>query len=746
MKKTSILFIACILFCLISLQSKAQSCTGFGSNTVICSPNLLCPGSTATVGLLNPTSGSGMSYQWKVSNFSNVGPFTVVANATLSTYATPPLTVTCWYICEIMCGSSSVTANSATLTVGGAVTNMVPYLESFQSIGVNNDLPNCSWSASGLGSTCLTYTASPKYAAFYYNPAGSKYFYSNGLQLYAGITYSAGLMYKTDNTGGTNWSDLSLLIGPNQNTTGQFTIASTSGPAANPAWTSLTNTFTVNSSGVYYPAMRGTGSNSGTAQYLSWDDLFVNIPCSLNSPAIAMSSNANTICAGQSVVMMATGADSFTWTGGSIGSAVVYTAPVVSTPSTFNYTVAGTNTLTGCSATSTLSILVNPSPVVTASASPASTFCAGNSVTLSAYGAGNYFWSNGASSSPIVVSPASNVSYSVIGTNSLGCSAMGVVSVSVSPSPVFIPTSNSPDVCMGDSLIYTAVSPSGPMSYTWTSASQTLTGNPVTAVPLVSSVYTVVGTNSLGCQGMMFLNITVFPKPSFTTSPSSTICVGSSATLSTISGDPLFYTWEFDSNTISAYTVNVSPTVTTIYTVTAKNIQSCILSKTISVTVIPSPTLSLSGLTAAICAGDTKILTVSGASTYQWQGLQGSGNTVAVSPLTTQVYTVIGTAANGCTHALSFQVTVNDCTGLTEKAAFDNLKVYPNPGNGNFIVELQSFHEISLTVFDVSGKKVFNTDLHSTINYIQLNELKAGIYYGVVASENGSRNFKIVKE
>jgi hypothetical protein len=117
-----------------------------------------------------------------------------------------------------------------------------------------------------------------------------------------------------------------------------------------------------------------------------------------------------------------------------------------------------------------------------------------------------------------------------------------------------------------------------------------------------------------------------------------------------------------------------------------------------------------------------------------------------VSPLTTQVYTVIGTAANGCTHALSFQVTVNDCTGLTEKAAFDNIKVYPNPGNGIFIVELPSYYRCTLTIFDVCGKKVFNTDLQSTINHIQLNELKAGIYYGVVASENGSRNFKIVKE
>src|SRR4051812_48470944 len=99
-----------ILFCLANLSAHAQVCTGVAANTAIASPGLLCPGSTATVGLMYPYANSGITYQWWVSNVSTVGPFTVVSGATLTTYTTPQLSVNCWYTCQIICANASATA------------------------------------------------------------------------------------------------------------------------------------------------------------------------------------------------------------------------------------------------------------------------------------------------------------------------------------------------------------------------------------------------------------------------------------------------------------------------------------------------------------------------------------------------------------------------------------------------------------------------------------------------------------
>src|SRR5207253_453158 len=96
-----------------------------------------------------------------------------------------------------------------------------------------------------------------------------------------GITYSASLWYQTDFTGAMNWTDLSILIGTSQSSTGLVPVASTNGPAVSVIYKQLSNTFTVASPGLYYTAVRATAS-AGPALYLSWDDLKISIPCTTN--------------------------------------------------------------------------------------------------------------------------------------------------------------------------------------------------------------------------------------------------------------------------------------------------------------------------------------------------------------------------------------------------------------------------------------------------------------------------------
>src|SRR5690606_7502783 len=130
-----------------------------------------------------------------------------------------------------------------------------PYHEGFEEIQADNTLPNCSWSASNLGvnqsnqtymvaanNNRVPHTGS-KFASFYYGTIGDSYFYTNGIYLTAGVTYSAGLWYTTEIYGYNNWTDLSIMYGPSQSTTGLVTIASTNGPAISMVHKLLSNTF-----------------------------------------------------------------------------------------------------------------------------------------------------------------------------------------------------------------------------------------------------------------------------------------------------------------------------------------------------------------------------------------------------------------------------------------------------------------------------------------------------------------------
>ena len=91
-----------------------------------------------------------------------------------------------------------------------------------------------------------------------------------------------------------------------------------------------------------------------------------------------------------------------------------------STPGTYRitYTTNG-----DCPNSSTQDITINALPTISISASSTS-ICAGDSVTLTASGAGaggTYSWSDGQSTAAITVTPAATITYSVTGTDANGC-------------------------------------------------------------------------------------------------------------------------------------------------------------------------------------------------------------------------------------------------------------------------------------------------------------------------------------
>ena len=175
---------------------------------------------------------------------------------------------------------------------------------------------------------------------------------------------------------------------------------------------------------------------------------------------------ADTICAGQTSVLTAGGAASYTWSANA-GSATTSTVSVSPSVGVTTYTVTGESATT-CVNSATVSVTVNALPSVTATAASDS-ICFGQSATLSASGASSYSWSPGATAtSTITVNPASNTVYTVTGTTA-GCSSSQTVAVVVHPLPAITgtPAIDTADCGMNNGQISGLSASGGTPAYTY---------------------------------------------------------------------------------------------------------------------------------------------------------------------------------------------------------------------------------------------------------------------------------------
>jgi len=163
------------------------------------------------------------------------------------------------------------------------------------------------------------------------------------------------------------------------------------------------------------------------------------------------------------------------------------------------------------------------------------------------------------------------------------------------------------------------------------------------------------------CYSMDSVVVTIKPIPETEAGPPQTICFGQTATL-TATGAAT-YQWSTGATTAS---INVTPAVTTTYTVTG-TLNACSKSDQVVVSVTPNPTVSISASANPICAGDSILLTASGAVDYLWGVNPGNGNPVKVAPLSNEIFSVTGTTS-GCSSMASIFITVNPVPEVTLSA------------------------------------------------------------------------------
>jgi gliding motility-associated-like protein len=362
----------------------------------------------------------------------------------------------------------------------------------------------------------------------------------------------------------------------------------------------------------------------------------------LPSPTITTSASPTIICQGSTATLTAGGALSYTWQPVNVSGTSVTVSPLTTTI----YTVTGPNIL-GCTSNATVQLVVNNPTIIV---SPLSgSLCAGQSATLSASGATGYTWNpGGANTSSIIVTPSINTIYTLTTINGV-CASTNTIPIAVSPNPTLVLASTNSTICSGNS---TTLSVIGAATYTWMPG--TLNGSAIVVSPTNNTNYTVTGTNSFACTSSLISTVIVNPTPTITATGSpTTICSGVPALLTASGG--VTYTWSPVSSNSS--TIVVTPSVTTTYSVAASNSFNCVSSQTISIFVIPTPTITISASPTIICNGSSSTLIASGAASFSWMPGSLTGTSVVVSPTSTTVYTVSG--ANGvCNSTRTFTLIV----------------------------------------------------------------------------------------
>ncbi len=517
----------------------------------------------------------------------------------------------------------------------------------------------------------------------------------------------------------------------------------------------------------------------------------ITVTVSGGLPTLSVNTSSNNVCLGRTVTLTATGANTYSWTGG-VTNGVSFTPTTTST-----YVVTGGN---GCG-TATMATNVTVAPLAVSILASPTVVCSGQQALLTvAAAATSYSWqplNSTVSTNTIFVSPQVNTTYSLAAGDGT-CSGTATVLVAAIPIPTIGISASSTMVCQGDAVTLTAT---GGLSYTWTPVSSS--SSVVTVNPLAPTLYSVSGSNAAGCTSGSFVAVITNPTPTLSLgSLNSIICNGDATTIN-VSGAST-YTWSDGSNgtsitvtpntttvyavsgssngctstesyTIDVFTPNiiiagntticsgksatltasgantyswsngipsnvniVNPTNNTTYTLitlTSTSGINCSASKTVQVSVNQNPTVTASASRTVMCRGENNVITANGATTYSWNTAATTAS-FAITPslVTTINYSVTGIGANGCQNTATLSLKVNSCTDINETISHSSsLQLFPNPNNGEF--NLVGSSQMNLLIINQLGQIIKTVELNSANAFqTKISGLSSGIYF--VKEEN----------
>jgi gliding motility-associated-like protein len=205
-----------------------------------------------------------------------------------------------------------------------------------------------------------------------------------------------------------------------------------------------------------------------------------------------------------------------------------------------------------------------------------------------------------------------------------------------------IETTANTSVCEGTPVQFNTT---GATNYIWTPTtglSSSIIGNPI-ANPVNSTTYYVSGTNSNGCIAKDTVDITVFSKPTITTSENDTVCKNTPVQLLASGGSTYSWTPDVTLSDPSVPDPIANPTVNTIYYVTVTDDNNCSNIDSIKIDIRPDPVFAINP-SASMCEKKSVQLNASGGDLYSWLPITALSNTTTnnpvASPTITTLYTV----------------------------------------------------------------------------------------------------------
>jgi gliding motility-associated-like protein len=386
----------------------------------------------------------------------------------------------------------------------------------------------------------------------------------------------------------------------------------------------------------------------------------------VSNPTVTV--NTATICLGQqTATLTAAGAATYVWSPPT-GLSSTTGATVNATPAgTTTYTVTGTAGT--CTATATTIVTVNALPIITVNTA---TICVGQqTATLTAGGAITYTWSpatglSSANGSPVTSTVSATTPYTVTATDPNGCINFNTTTVTVNALPIV--NLSGALICFGAS---TTLNAAGASTYSWSPGTglSATTGASVTANPVTTTQYTVVGVDANGCINADTAIVTVVNNPTVTVN-TGTICLGQQIAMLNANGATT-YAWSPATglSATTGSTVAATPGATTTYTVTG-TLGTCTSTATTTVTVNPLPVLTI-GSSSPVCVNQTLNFNSAGGTIYAWSGPNSFSSTQpnpsisGISLAANGTYSLTVTDANTCVNTATVSVIVNPLPVVT---------------------------------------------------------------------------------
>ena len=345
-------------------------------------------------------------------------------------------------------------------------------------------------------------------------------------------------------------------------------------------------------------------------------------------------------------------------------------------------------------------------------------------------------------------------------SSSADTSAVTTITVSSSPLPVLtIAPNGGATYCNGGTPAILSVS--GATTYVWSPSAglDVSTGDLVFATPTAPTNYTVTGSDASGCEATATVNVNVANGPIINpTSSTDTACTGSTVTLNAGGGGGgggNTYTW--NPGAVTGNNVQVNPTATTTYTLTATSgFSGC---STIDTSLVIVITQDVTANFSYTMNGNTVLFHDSSfnASSWSWSFGDGNGSTnqnpiYTFSGTGAYIVTLIVTSA-GCPGGDTIQIQLSVFPNRIKEIINSNqLLIYPNPVTDNLlhINFVLKGGTGALSVVNSLGQVVAtrnfiannNKQMNETINLL---EFASGIYEIILTDGDSHSSVRFVK-